>query len=182
MTLWYHKAGGFAAMVAMLLVVVLLFAACGTKAAPATTPPPPDVAVSSEPADTPAPAATPVSANPLGSDASSGGIDMMLGEATVEQIELQMMESFPVRVNVRAQGLLADGCTSIKGVEQVRDSQTFTVTIQTQRPRDRMCTQALKPFEHNVALEVVGLPAGTYTVNINGITDTFTLAMDNVAP
>jgi inhibitor of cysteine peptidase len=45
-----------------------------------------------------------------------------------------------------------------------------------------MCTQALVPFEERVDLDVQGLPAGTYTVDVNGISDTFTFDADNEIP
>jgi hypothetical protein len=35
-------------------------------------------------------------------------------------------------------------------------------------------------FEETIALDVYGLPAGTYHVNVNGIDDTFTLEVDNI--
>ena len=63
-----------------------------------------------------------------------------------------------------------------------RTDQTFQVTITTTRPADAMCTEALVPFEETFSLDVYSLPAGTYTVNVNGITDTFELAVDNVSP
>jgi inhibitor of cysteine peptidase len=43
-----------------------------------------------------------------------------------------------------------------------------------------MCTQALVPFEESIDLDVRGLPAGTYTVDVHGETATFTLDVDNV--
>jgi inhibitor of cysteine peptidase len=58
----------------------------------------------------------------------------------------------------------------------------YKVTITTKRPADKMCTEALVPFEESVALEVVGLPAGTYTVEVNGVTASFTLDGDNALP
>jgi inhibitor of cysteine peptidase len=85
---------------------------------------------------------------------------------------------------VVAVGYLPDGCTEIDGIDVDRevDAQTFEVTIGTVRPRDAMCTQALVPFEETIELDVLGLPAGTYSVDVNGIVETFTLEADNVAP
>ena len=45
-----------------------------------------------------------------------------------------------------------------------------------------MCTEALVPYEQAVPLDVAGLPAGVYTVTVNGVSDTFELAVDNVLP
>ncbi|WP_420628803.1 hypothetical protein [Candidatus Leptofilum sp.] len=101
------------------------------------------------------------------------------GEATVESIGIVILESFPVQVHVNATGYLGDGCTTLGEIETSRESNTFTVTIPTERPADALCTQQLVGFDENIALDVLGLPAGIYTVNVNGVTDTFTLDMDN---
>jgi len=102
------------------------------------------------------------------------------GEAAVESINILILESFPVQVNVVARGNLPDGCTTIDQVLQEREGDTFTVTITTVRPEGVACTQALTPFEETISLEVYGLPAGVYTVTVNGVSDTFELTVDNV--
>jgi inhibitor of cysteine peptidase len=104
---------------------------------------------------------------------------MITGTARVEEIEIMILESFPVQVHVVVRGNLPDGCTTIDRIEQERRDSAFQITIATVRPADRMCTQALVPFEEVVSLDVVGLKAGTYTVNVNGMQDTFNLAVDN---
>jgi len=42
-----------------------------------------------------------------------------------------------------------------------------------------MCAEVLVPFEETTSLDVVGLPAGVYTVNVNGVSDTFEFTVDN---
>jgi len=123
---------------------------------------------------TPEPTATPIEA--------PSGQEIIRGTATVEGIDIQILESFPVQVRVMAQGLLADGCTTVGEINQELVDNTFMVTIGTVRPADEVCTQALVPFEETIELEVRGLPAGTYTVDVNGVTGTFTLNTDNVLP
>jgi inhibitor of cysteine peptidase len=103
----------------------------------------------------------------------------MAGRARVEEIEIVILESFPVQVNVVARGNLPDGCTAIDRIEQQRQGDAFLVTITTVRPASQMCTQALVPFEQVISLDVAGLKAGTYMVNVNGVQDTFELAVDN---
>lgn len=110
--------------------------------------------------------------------------DVIHGVADVEEVDVLIMESFPVQVSAVARGSLRDGCTQIHEVRTrfEEGSQTFVVEITTVRDADAVCTQALVPFEERVELEVRGLPAGTYTVEVNGVRETFTLAVDNVAP
>ncbi len=105
-----------------------------------------------------------------------------VGLAVVDSIDILIMESMPVQVSVVARGNLPDGCTTIGQATTERDDTTFVVTLTTRRPLDAVCTEALVPYEQAVPLEVAGLPAGVYTVTVNGVSDTFELAVDNVLP
>jgi inhibitor of cysteine peptidase len=126
-------------------------------------------------AGTPSPATPPLTAT-----ASDG--TFVHGKASVESIEVFELESFPVQIVVVARGNLPDGCTEIDqvNVNSDRERHLFRVEITTVRERAKICTQATVPFERNARLDVYGLPAGTYTVDVNGVTDSFTLAQDNV--
>lgn len=107
---------------------------------------------------------------------------ILVGEAMVESIEVLVFEPFPVQVRVIAYGNLPDGCTRIGKIEDSRSGGLFTVRIATTRPANRMCTQALTEFQETLPLNTTGLKAGTYTVDVNGIRQTFTLRSDNTAP
>jgi len=112
--------------------------------------------------------------------AGSGGEELPTsGMAQVDSIDLLILESFPVQITVMARGNLPDGCTTIDQIAQERQGNTFKVTITTRRPAGKMCTEALVPFGEAISLEVNGLPAGTYTVDVNGVTGSFTLDVDN---
>ncbi len=106
--------------------------------------------------------------------------DYIYRTAVVESTEIMVLESFPVQIHVVVKGYLPDGCTEIDRVEKERDGNTFTVTITTKRPKDMMCTQAIVPYEKVVPLDVYGLKAGTYDVNVNTVTDSFELSTDNI--
>ena len=101
------------------------------------------------------------------------------GLAPVEEIEIVIFELFPVQIHVIARGNLPDPCTEISEVLQGREGNTFFVTIKTYRPPGP-CIQVLAPFEETIPLEVYGLPAGTYTVDVNGVQATFDLEVDNI--
>ena len=103
-----------------------------------------------------------------------------VGLAVVDSIDILIMESMPVQVSVVARGNLPDGCTTIGEAATQRDDTIFVVTLTTRRPLDAVCTEALVPYEQAVPLDVAGLPAGVYTVTVNGVSDTFELAVDNV--
>ena len=142
------------------LFALLILAGCGGEEPAIETPAPTNTAVSTP---------TPV---PIG-DVS--------GIATVDSIEILILESFPVQINVRVRGVLADGCTNINSIDTNQAGSNFNINITTLRESGQVCTEALVPFEELVSLDVLGLPAGTYAVNVNGIQGSFTLAVDNVA-
>ena len=150
-------------MISCLLIAAFLavLAAC----APAV-PDSPDQPVSSE--DTPEPAD------------SADAAEYEYGKAAlIDSIEILFMESFPLQVHAVVKGNLPDGCTTIQGSESEREDNRFTIRIITQRPKDTVCTQALVPFDETVPLDVYGLPAGKYSVNVYGITAEFTFDQDN---
>ena len=151
----------------LLLSVVALTLLLASCAQPATSPTPTEALP--EPTATTGPTQEPT--------AVEGGI--VTEEAMVESIEILLLESFPIQVHVVAQGNLPDSCTEIAEITEERDGDTFRVTITTSRPADAMCAAVLVPFEEVISLDVVGLPAGVYTVNVNGVSDTFEFTVDN---
>jgi inhibitor of cysteine peptidase len=121
-------------------------------------------------------------------EAGNGGMPVDVGEpagdglAPIDEISVIIMESLPATAAVVARGHLADGCTHIVDMMMQIDEEAglFRVTLGTYRDPEAMCTMALVPFEEVVELPIMGLPAGTYTVEVNGMTTTFELAVDNV--
>ncbi|HXF62124.1 MAG TPA: hypothetical protein VNK95_10930 [Caldilineaceae bacterium] len=114
-----------------------------------------------------------------GTGASTGEGDFVVGEAMVDSIDVLTLESFPVQIHVHVVGNLPDGCTELQEPVVTQTGNTFTVDLPTIRPTDAMCTQALVPYEITVPLDVEGLAAGEYTVEVNGVTGSFTLETDN---
>lgn len=113
---------------------------------------------------------------------TEGGGKTVEGQVYVEQVEIVMLESFPVQVNAIVRGNLADACTTLSGADVNRQDNLFQITLQAARPADAICAAVLTPFEQTVPLDVVGLPAGTYMVDANGVQRAFTLSVDNVSP
>jgi hypothetical protein len=111
---------------------------------------------------------------------TSGSNEPTRGQAMVNNVDVQILESFPVQINVVASGDLPDSCTQIDEIITQRTDDTFRVAVTTLRQPDLVCTQALVPFEEVISLDVVGLPAGTYNVSVNGVEGSFTLDIDNV--
>jgi hypothetical protein len=101
--------------------------------------------------------------------------------AEVESVLVMLGDTLPVEVDVIARGVLSDGCTNVETITQAQQGSEFLITITTLREPDDLCTQAQVPFEETIALDVLGLPAGSYRVTVNGNTVSFTLSQDNVA-
>ncbi len=124
-------------------------------------------------------AATPTTAPATEPTAAPDSNEPSRGQAIVNSIDILVQESFPVQISVLATGDLPDTCTDIDEVISQRTDDQFRVAITTLRQPDAACAQTLVPFEQTIALDVVDLPAGTYTVTVNGVSDTFTLDVDN---
>ena len=101
------------------------------------------------------------------------------GLAPVDEIDILILEIFPVQINVIASGNLPDPCTEISEVIKEREGDTFFITIKTYRSPG-FCIQVIAPFEEIIPLEVYGLTAGTYTVDVNGVQAAFDLEVDNI--
>jgi hypothetical protein len=102
------------------------------------------------------------------------------GTAAVDSVQVMMMESFPIQVSVLVRGELPDACTSVDTPVTTRNGNAFAVSLSTTRA-DCTSTDINVPFEESVPLDVADLPAGTYSVDVNGMKGSFTFTADNVA-
>lgn len=105
---------------------------------------------------------------------------IIIMEAKVTKIDILILESFPVQVNVIVRGEFPDSCTEINKVTIIHEGDTFFISISTSRPYDK-CVDGIIPFEEVIPLNVIGLPAGIYTVDVNGVIGTFELQIDNIS-
>jgi len=110
---------------------------------------------------------------------NTGTEEYTSGVANVESIEILTLESFPVQIQVIAEGYLPDGCTEIDEIKTETEGNTFNINITTKRPKEAICTQAIESFTETIPLEVRSLSAGNYIVNVNGVNGSFELAVDN---
>lgn len=157
------------------LLVVLLMAGCAGQAVE-TPEPDPDDSVS---VDNPPPATEPPSGDLEPSEL------VIIDLAQVDSVELLIMESFPLQVAVLVRGNLPDGCTQIDGSNQQIDRNVIAINLYTEKSdADLACTEALVPYEVNISVDVLGLPAGDYTVLVNDVAVPYplTFSADNVLP
>jgi hypothetical protein len=97
------------------------------------------------------------------------------GQAFVESLQVNILESFPIQVQAVVSGNLSDGCTSLATINVQQQDNTFMLDLVTNYDTQMVCTQALVPFSEAVALSVAGLPSGTYTVTADGLSEDFRL-------
>jgi len=69
--------------------------------------------------------------------------------ADVTEIELLILESFPVQVMVVAKGYLPNPCTRIDQIIHSREGNNFFITIKTKSSQEA-CIQVLTPFEETI--------------------------------
>lgn len=108
------------------------------------------------------------------------GGDAVYGEALVEQVSVVFLESFPLQVRVTASGYLPNPCSWIEQISSERTGQQFDVRIIRGSNVGEICIQVEEAFEESIPLDVYGLPAGTYTVDVNGVSAEFTFTQDNI--
>lgn len=116
-----------------------------------------------------------VTVSPLGTQPPTPGPIQQAGEAMVESVQVQILESYPVQVQATVRGQLPDACTYIASVTQQREGTTLRIQLATARNPNQLCAQVLTPFEQVVRLDVAGLPPGNYNVRVNEVSAPFQL-------
>lgn len=104
-------------------------------------------------------------------------------DAIVEEIEIIISESFPVEVDVVARGYTGnDGCWEISSVTTTKENNIFYIDIESKKQisPELACTANMPPFEELIPLDVYGLEAGVYEVDVNGVMGSFELYQDNI--
>ena len=98
-----------------------------------------------------------------------------VGAAKVIGIEILRLATEPVQVRVLIRGELPDGCTTIQKIVGGKSGDDFQYSLTLARPPDAACSPGAVPFERLVPLDVQGLPAGRYTVTVEGVQEAFDL-------
>lgn len=96
---------------------------------------------------------------------------VITGEAFVNSITID--DSAGITITII--GDLADACTELGEITQSLEDDTIFVTVSTTRPADAFCATVLVSFETSYELDISEIPAGEYTLNVNGITETITI-------
>lgn len=162
-----------------LTILMLMLAALALSACSLINPAPeptvdPNTPVEATPGEPP----TSTPAAPAGGGDNSAPIP-----ALVDSIDILLLESFPIQINVVVTGNLRNGCSVLAGAVQTNlANNVIQLEVLETQTGAEACGQALVPFTETYPLDVDGLPAGDYTVTVNGVTGTFTFTVDNIIP
>ncbi|MBM3237134.1 hypothetical protein FJZ31_12655 [Candidatus Poribacteria bacterium] len=98
--------------------------------------------------------------------------EFIIADMPINDISVELLESFPLQVHIVVNGFLRDGCTTLNEITQRRDGNTISVHITTKRPKDAVCIQIIKEVQERIPLEGSFLP-GRYKVTVNNIEKEF---------
>lgn len=92
---------------------------------------------------------------------------MARGRVYLDEIELLVMESYPIQLAVHLEGDLPTPCHTLQwGASGADEEGNIRVEVYSEAPTELECIQVLEPFEETVQLGTV--ESGTFTVFVNG--------------
>lgn len=141
-----------------ILISAILLAACGALLKSRS----PDDAVTSPPMNAPGVEDTPPPWSP-----QPGDLMLERDEATVNQADILVMESFPPQYMLSLQGTLPTPCHQLRIQVSPPDAQQrIMVEVYSLSKPGEICVQVIETFQVQVPLK--DLPAGSYTIWVNG--------------
>ncbi len=90
-------------------------------------------------------------------------------EVEVGNVEILTVGSNPANYFADVSGLLPDGCSQIGENDQEVNNGTIEVTLYSITSDEDCSFLNPTPFKERVSLDVRGIPAGTYFVEVNGV-------------
>lgn len=91
-------------------------------------------------------------------------------DADVKEIQIHATDTYPLQASVTVSGELPDSCTQIGKADQTVGGKTIYLKVYMDRPITAVCSEGVVPYEKTFPLDVKGLSAGKYTVNVNDVT------------
>jgi hypothetical protein len=93
----------------------------------------------------------------------------------VDHVEVEVGVGSPIPVIVHISGSLPDACSQIEYTEVKQDGSNFIISLSATPAADDCVKDAL-PFRMSIPLNVIDLPAGSYSATVNGSRADFELA------
>jgi hypothetical protein len=91
----------------------------------------------------------------------------------VDSVNIDVGRGSPLPVHAVVSGNLPNACAHLGEVRLHRDETTFLVRLVAYAPAQNDCNEDSIPFRLEVPLNIVNLPEGPYTINVNGATASF---------
>lgn len=102
---------------------------------------------------------------------------------TIDQVEVEVGGSSPIPVHVIVSGWMPDPCSQVEHTEIKQDGSNFIITLSATPdvggPAVDGCIKDPMYFKMGIPLNVVDLPAGSYSVTVNGSRADFKLDTAN---
>lgn len=98
----------------------------------------------------------------------------------VDQVEVEVGVGSPVPIHIHVSGNVPDICSQVEYSEIRQDGTNFIITLSA-TPLQKGCLQDTLPFRMSIPLNIIDLPAGSYSVTVNGSVANFTLASGGFA-
>ena len=86
----------------------------------------------------------------------------------VDRVKAEVGVGSPIPVQVTVTGTLPDTCAQIELLQQKQAGSNFNITISTVPSNAEGCVKNSQPFEIMIPLNITNLPAGSYSVDVNG--------------
>jgi hypothetical protein len=106
-------------------------------------------------------------------EATSVEPEMLVVRVAVETVEVRLLESFPVQIELVIHGNLPDACDYELVASEEREGQMVSVTLEGQRPADVSCPAGVQPVTYTLLLggplplAERGFVPGDYTLTVN---------------
>lgn len=84
----------------------------------------------------------------------------------IESVDVTVLESFPMRLELTIQGYQSDGCEVPVHVDQQVDGNDVTVSIYRELPIDVMCAAVVVPYEETIMVDGT-FEGGTVHIQVN---------------
>lgn len=97
----------------------------------------------------------------------------------VDQVEVEVGVGSPIPVQVTVTGSLPGTCAQIELVQQKQVGSHFEISMSTIPSNAEGCAQDMLPFRMEIPLNITNLPAGPYSVEVNGVNADFHLETGN---
>jgi len=102
---------------------------------------------------------------------------------TIDQVEVEVGVGSPIPVFVQVSGFMPDPCSQVEHTEIKQDGSNFIITLFATQdlggPAVDGCIKDPMYFTMSIPLNVVDLPAGSYSVTVNGSSADFKLSTAN---